>query len=45
MILVVVNGLNPFSVANWERLDGDRIIVRLSNANRFSKRFLKVCEF
>jgi hypothetical protein len=33
MILVVVDGLNPFSVANWEPLDGDRIIVQLSDAN------------
>jgi hypothetical protein len=45
MILVVIDWLGPFSVAIWEPSNGNRIIVRLSNANQFSKRFLRVCEF
>jgi hypothetical protein len=45
MILVVIDGLGPFLVAIWEPSNGDHITVQLFNANQFSKRFLKVCEF
>jgi hypothetical protein len=45
MILVVVDGLGPVLVVIWELLDGDQIIAQLSNADKFLKRFLKLCEF
>jgi hypothetical protein len=34
MILIVFDGLGPFSIAIWEPSNGNQIIVQLSDANQ-----------